>query len=92
MNEIELLRERIDDLHMVLIDVLKERFKYVRRIRDIKHKSSIKFEDRVRYNRMVSKLEEEAQKNHLPPGLIKEIIQVIHRHSLNEMHKKEESL
>ena len=82
MNELEDLREYIDELDDDLLELLSQRFDLVKRVKAVKTENGIGTLQQDRFEDILSRLTSESVEKGLDPEMVKEIWEVIHKYSL----------
>lgn len=82
MEDLEDLREYIDELDDDLLELLSQRFDLVKRVKVAKSKSGVGALQQDRFDDILNRLTSESVEKGLDPEMVKEIWEVIHKYSL----------
>lgn len=82
MDDLEDLREYIDELDDDLLELLSQRFDLVKRVKSVKSEKGIGTLQQDRFDDILSRLTKESVDKGLDPEMVKDIWEVIHKYSL----------
>ena len=84
MEELDNLREYIDELDDDLLELLSQRFDLVKRVKVAKSKSGVGTLQQDRFDDILNRLTKDSVDKDLDPEMVKEIWETIHKYSLKE--------
>ncbi|MEO0470523.1 MAG: bifunctional 3-deoxy-7-phosphoheptulonate synthase/chorismate mutase type II [Bacteroidota bacterium] len=82
INQMEILRETIDELDSQLVEMLGERMKVARKIGEFKKLNNITILQRARWDEIIADRLKQAESRGLSEDIMKEILQMIHKESI----------
>lgn len=87
MNELEDLREYIDELDDDILELLSQRFDLVKRVKAVKTEKGIGTLQQDRFDDILDRLIKESVEKGLDPEMVKHIWEIIHTYSLKEQDR-----
>jgi chorismate mutase len=87
MNDLDSSRKKIDEVDARLVELLAERFSLVEEVKSIKQSSNHAFRDEDRWQEIIVRLDELAEKNGLEPKGVQAVFEQIHNYALNYIYE-----